>query len=185
MCSSPFRVDMSRRVINPPVHRLLQDATVLLDRGRIPSVPMSVSNNVNAVALARLTASRLKRPRLRGMALPHTMILGLVACRSQLAFGLIPKGTLWWGQRRCRTGDLAEGRQFPNHLALLPFASPLSLSLTMAQLICLRSGLPWRTAKTQSCKAYNLPTTVTCPFPSFFALYSRFGHHRQRHPLCP
>jgi hypothetical protein len=66
MCSSPFRIDMSRRVINPPAHRLLQGATVLLDRGRIPSVPMSVSNNVNTIAFARLTSSLLKRPRLRG-----------------------------------------------------------------------------------------------------------------------
>jgi hypothetical protein len=28
------------------------------------------------------------------MALPHTMTLRLEACRSQLAFGLIPKGTV-------------------------------------------------------------------------------------------
>ena len=62
------------------------------------------------------------------MALPDAMTLRLEAYRSQLAFGLIPKGTVV-GRRRCRTGDLAEGRQFPNHLALIPFASPLSLSL--------------------------------------------------------
>jgi hypothetical protein len=57
-------------------------------------VPMSVSNNVNVVAFARLTSSRLKRPRLRGLALPHTMTLRLETCRSQLAFGLIPQGAV-------------------------------------------------------------------------------------------
>jgi hypothetical protein len=120
MCSSPFRVDMSRRVINLPAHCLLQGAIVLLDRGRIPSVPMSVSNNVNAVTFARLTSSRLKWPRLRGMALPHTMTLRLEVCRSQLAFGLIPKGTVV-GAKAVPDWRSCRGSSVPKPLGSDPF----------------------------------------------------------------
>jgi hypothetical protein len=42
--------------------------------------------------------------------------------------------------------ETGEGLQFPNHLALIPFASLVSARVTRARLICLRSGLPWRTA---------------------------------------
>src|SRR5215475_4165852 len=120
MCASPLLMDMSRHVINPPVYCLLQGVNVLLDRGWIQSIPMSGSNNVNAVVFARLTSSRLKRPILRGMALQHTATLRLEACRSQLAFGLIPKGTVV-GTKAVPDWRSCRGSSVPKPLGSDPF----------------------------------------------------------------
>jgi hypothetical protein len=160
MCSSPLRMDMSQRVINPPVYCLLQGVNVLLDRGWIQSIPMSGSNNVNAVAFARLTSSRLKWPILRGMALRHTVTLRLEACRSQLAFGLIPKGTVV-GAKAVPDWRSCRGSSVPKPLGSAPFRLATVTESHNGKIDLFAQ----RTAKAQSSKAHDLPIIATCPFP--------------------
>src|SRR5262245_59011450 len=77
---------------------LLQGVNVLLHRGRIQSIPMSGSNNVNAIAFARLTSSRLKRPILRGIARRHTADLTPGGMPQSISLWSNPKGNCGGGQ---------------------------------------------------------------------------------------